>query len=334
MKSMNEEVFALRAGSTQYQNPKFEFSRAVEQAYDFQRNSCEVYKRFLDAFDRTFDPGDWACLPFLPVTAFKDTPVRCGSWHPEVIFRSSGTSSSIRSQHWVRSVTDYQMHTIQLFEQRFGSLKDFRIFALLPNYLEAGDSSLVTMVRGFMDHTQQSQGFYLHDFAQLQHDLLKAAGEQRILFIGVTFALLDFATKFNTSLPDDTIILETGGMKGRGQELSRTDLHSYLATQFGTGNIYSEYGMTELMSQAYSDFNGKFVPPSSMSVSMREINDPLTESKPGKVGVVNIIDLANIDTCCFISTSDLGIKHRDGSFEIVGRLEQSDIRGCHLMYLQ
>lgn len=185
-----------------------------------------------------------------------------------------------------------------------------------------------------MDHTQQSQGFYLHDFAQLQHDLLKAAGEQRILFIGVTFALLDFATKFNTSLPDDTIILETGGMKGRGQELSRTDLHSYLATQFGTGNIYSEYGMTELMSQAYSDFNGKFVPPSSMSVSMREINDPLTESKPGKVGVVNIIDLANIDTCCFISTSDLGIKHRDGSFEIVGRLEQSDIRGCHLMYLQ
>lgn len=334
MKLPAGDIFTLRPGSTAYASARIDFDHAVGLAYTRQKNHCAIYGDFIRSFNRDFDPADWHTLPFLPIETFKYFDVMTGDWQPERVFRSSGTTSSIRSRHLVRSLAGYQRHAIHLFENRFGPLQAFRIFALLPNYLEAGDSSLVSMVAGFMDHTGQSDGFYLHDFSQLAHDLRKASNQgSRILLIGVTFALLDFAAQFPNVLPENAIVLETGGMKGRGEELTRSDLHTFLSSKLGTGNICSEYGMTELMSQAYSDFSGKFLPPASMAISVREMNDPLSEVRPGKVGVVNIIDLANIDTCCFLATSDLGIKHENGLFEIVGRLDQSDIRGCHLLYL-
>jgi hypothetical protein len=232
-------------------------------------------------------------------------------------------------------VEDYRLHTIRIFENQFGSLKDFAIYALLPNYLAAGDSSLVNMVEGFLAHNAQSEpAFFLDNFSDLQKALTLAAGSpKKILLIGVTFALLDFSICHPISLPEGTVVIETGGMKGRGEELSRTELHQKLATQFQLPCIFSEYGMTELMSQAYSDIQGRLRLPPCMQVFIREINDPLTEVKLGKIGVINIIDLANIHTCSFIATSDLGLKHEDGTFEVVGRLDQSDVRGCHLLYV-
>jgi hypothetical protein len=235
----------------------------------------------------------------------------------------------------IRSVKDYRLHTIKIFESRFGPLSEFLIYALLPNYLAAGDSSLVNMVEGFLLNNDQSEpAFFLDNFSDLQKALgLAARSHKKILLIGVTFALLDFSSSHPVNLPEDTIVIETGGMKGRGQELVRSELHQRLANQLQLPSIYSEYGMTELMSQAYSDSQGRFKPAPSMRVSIREINDPLTEVRNGKTGVINIIDLANIHTCSFIATNDLGSMHDDGTFEVVGRLDQSDARGCHLLYV-
>lgn len=333
---MSKKIFPLSPGNPYYFDPDFDFLAAVKLAWQFQRNSCPIFKQFIDLFDCDLAPEDYHHLPFLPIESFKYHNIRSGDWHPERIFRSSGTTSGSRSRHMLRSLEEYQRHTINIFENRFGPLRDFVIFALLPNYLEAGDSSLVSMVEGFLKYNgQQQQGFYLHDFDRLKEAIGSTLNAgKKVLFIGVTFALLDFANSFPMDLSTNTIILETGGMKGRGEELTRTELHGFLSSQFKTKNVFSEYGMTELMSQAYADYSGKFWTPPGMKVSIREINDPLSEVRHGKTGVINVIDLANIHTCSFIATSDLGIQHPDGSFEIVGRLDQSDIRGCHLMYLE
>ncbi|MBK8503944.1 MAG: acyl transferase [Saprospiraceae bacterium] len=336
MKMTKVDIFRLNPGSNYYFEPGFDFEKAKEIAFRYQFDQCGVYRQFVTSLQKTDEAvHSWGVHPFLPIEVFKHLHVKSGDWSSEKVFRSSGTTSSIRSQHLVRSVEDYRLHTIKIFEDQFGSLKDFVIYALLPNYLAVGDSSLVNMVKGFLAHNDQSEpAFFLDNFSELQKALaLAARSPKKILLIGVTFALLDFSISFPVDLPNDTVVIETGGMKGRGEELSRSELHQKLASQFQLPFIYSEYGMTELMSQAYSDAQGRFKPAPSMQVSIREINDPLTEVRIGKIGVINIIDLANIHTCAFIATSDLGLMHQDGTFEVVGRLDQSDVRGCHLLYL-
>ncbi len=279
----------------------------------YQVDGCPVFQEFLSQLN--WNPEDSRAIPCLPVEAFKHHRIQTGTWDPEKVFLSSGTTGTLRSQHLVISETGYQKHAINIFESRFGSLDDYLILAL--------------------QHKGQIEpAFYLYNFAELSNAIEKYADSaRRILLLGVTFALLDFADKFSPPLPSDAVVIETGGMKGRGQELLRSELHEFLAQRLGTKNVFSEYGMTEMMSQAYSDFHGRFRMPPSMQIMIREINDPLTEVAPGKSGIVHIIDLANIDTCSFIATGDLGVRHSDDTFEIIGRLDQSDIRGCHLLYL-
>lgn len=333
MKWGRTEISQLKPGSGFYFNPEFNFEEAVKATIRHQIEGCPVFEEFLSQLN--WNPEDSRAIPCLPVEAFKYHRIQTGTWHPEKIFLSSGTTGTLRSQHLVRSESSYQQHAINLFESRFGSLEDYLLLALLPNYVEAGDSSLVAMVNGFLQYKGQIEpAFYRYDFAELFNALERYAGSGRkILLMGVTFALLDFADTFSPQLPSNAVVIETGGMKGRGQEILRSDLHEFLAQRFGTKNIFSEYGMTEMMSQAYSDFNGRFRMSPSMQIMIREINDPLTEVAPGKSGIVHIIDLANIDTCSFIATGDLGVRHSDDTFEIIGRLDQSDIRGCHLLYL-
>ena len=269
-------------------------------------------------------------VPFLPIEAFKHHPVKTGYWQEEQIFQSSG---KVKSHHYIRSLSFYHHHALEIFSSRFGDVRQYEIFGLLPHYLQAGDSSLVSMVHAFMKASgQRDEHFFLSDLGALCRSL-QGVKDRRPLLFGVSYALLDLAEKYPGQLPSETLVIETGGMKGRKEEWSKVDLLAYLDQALGAREICSEYGMTELLSQAYSVKNGHFIPPSSMQVRCHEINDPLTEAKAAKPGVVHIIDLANIDSCSFIATADLGRVHPDHSFEIMGRLDHSDLRGCQLLYI-
>ena len=230
----------------------------------------------------------------------------------------------------------YIRSAIQTFESFYGPLEDFRILALLPSYLERSGSSLIFMVDAFMKSTKRNDhGFFLNDFDHLEKTLKESIAKgEKVLLLGVSFALLDFAEKYKISLNSNCVVMETGGMKGRRKEIVRSELHSVLRECFSVDEIHSEYGMTELFSQAYSRGNGLFECPYSMRVLTKEVSDPFALAKTGKTGQVNIIDLANIDTCAFIETSDLGQVHEDLSFEILGRRDVSDRRGCNLLYVK
>lgn len=272
-------------------------------------------------------------IPFLPISAFKSHQVTTGNIPIERIFNSSGTTSSERSSHFVADVAFYKANAVRAFEALYGAINDFTILALLPSYLEQGGSSLVYMVEKFIEksHCDQS-GFYLNDYQKLRDQLLKLKAQQKkTLLIGVSYALLDFAEQFpGLGFPELTV-METGGMKGRRREIIREELHEQLKKGFGLEMIHSEYGMTELLSQAYSLGDGLFIPAPTMCVYIRDAYDPLSFLPIGKSGGLNIVDLANIDSCSFIATDDLGRVCGDGRFEVLGRLDSSDIRGCNLM---
>jgi Acyl-protein synthetase, LuxE len=270
-------------------------------------------------------------IPYLPISFFKTHTVQTGHWQPETHFTSSGTTGQQPSQHAVRSLANYLTHCQLAFESSYGPLKDWCILGLLPSYLERSGSGLIAMVEGFMKiSAHPNAGYYLHNhealFAQLQR--AEKAG-QKTLLIGVTFALLDFVQCYQLPLRS-TVVMETGGMKGRGPERTRSEVHHLLQQAFDTAHIHSEYGMTELSSQAYSSGHGLFRPGPGMRVLIRETTDPLS-CMPQGAGGLNIIDLANAATCSFIATEDLGRVHSDGTFEVVGRYDQSEARGCNLM---
>ncbi|HWB26801.1 MAG TPA: hypothetical protein VG738_15060 [Chitinophagaceae bacterium] len=272
-----------------------------------------------------------AQIPFLPVSFFKTHTITTGQFESETVFTSSGTTQTVNSHHYVKSISLYRQSFMKAFELFYGSIKNWCILGLLPSYLERTGSSLVLMVDDLIKLSGHAEsGFYLYDFDKLAETLreLEEKGQPTLL-IGVTFALLDFAEKYPMQLKH-TVIMETGGMKGRRKELTRQEMHSELADAFGMKHIHSEYGMTELLSQAYSKGGGRFHCPPWMKVLVRNEEDPLTVTETGK-GVLNIIDLANIDSCAFIAVDDAGIIYDDGSFEIWGRLDNSDIRGCSLM---
>lgn len=305
----------------------------VLEVFAFQAQSNPVYKEYLNLLGVT--SGDITRLeeiPFLPISFFKNHSIKTGTWPAEQVFSSSGTTSNQTSKHELFSSSFYRAHSQRCFEERYGSLADYCVLALLPNYLERGGSSLVFMVDHFIRTSKdQDSGFFLYDWAQLAELLKrKIATGQKTLLIGVSFALLDFAEQFDLDL-SDIVIMETGGMKGRRKEIPRAALHRQLQTGFKCSKIHSEYGMTELLSQAYSTGDGLFKPPPSMQVFAGDITDPFSYVKAGKTGVLRLIDLANFASISFIETADL-IQQSSEGFYVLGRMDNALMRGCNLMY--
>ncbi len=310
-----------------------DFNDMALELFRFQYQHNELYRRYTDTLHT--DPASVKLveqIPFLPISFFKSHAVITGQFEAEVIFESSGTTQTVNSRHLVKNLDIYRRSFRKAFEQFYGSPGEWCILALLPAYLERQHSSLVLMADDLIRHSgHPDSGFYLYNFAELSKKLekLEAAG-QKTLLLGVTFALLDFAEAFPMPLKH-TVIMETGGMKGRKQEMIREEVHAALKKAFEVGEVHSEYGMTELLSQAYSKGNGLFECPPWMKILLREEDDPLEVKLNQSRGVINVIDLANIYSCCFIATDDAGRLHPDGRFEVLGRVDNSDIRGCSLM---
>jgi hypothetical protein len=270
-------------------------------------------------------------IPFLPISFFKTHQVITGNLKPQLSFTSSGTTQTINSHHYIHDINIYKESFTKAFKLFYKDIQDWCIIGLLPSYLERSSSSLVYMVNDLIKASNHNlSGFYLDDFEKLHHTLLQLENaQQKTLLIGVTFALLDFAETYPMQL-NHTIIMETGGMKGRKKELTRNEVHSILQQKLGVSIVHSEYGMTELLSQAYSKGSGLFNCPPWMKVLVRDEENPFKVSISGK-GILNIIDLANIESCAFIATDDAGIVNENGSFEVWGRVDNSDIRGCSLL---
>ena len=306
-----------------------EFSTISLEVYQNQVRNNPTFYRWCEL---TRPLPNAAGFRFLPIRQFKKELLKTGDWQVEKIFESSSTTNTGISNHAIESLSFYEALSRRVFELHYGPLEQYHILALLPGYIERGNSSLVHMVKSFMD---QSKGgdFYIHNFDLLNNHLnkLNKAGESIILF-GVSHALIDFAMQYPQEQPLNLTIIETGGMKGKRKEIQKSELHEILKTQFKVSTVHGEYGMTELQSQAYSKANGVYHCPPWMKVVITDINDPTRLLEANKRGRINIIDLANVSTCSFIATDDLGIVRSDGSFEIIGRIQFSDIRGCNQMY--
>lgn len=312
-----------------------EFSNLALDIFKFQFENNKVYRSFCDLLYK--HPSDVKTIheiPFLPIQFFKTHPVLSSQNPIEATFTSSGTTGSTTSKHYVTSLNLYENSFKHGFKQFYGNIKDYVVLALLPNYLEREGSSLIYMVNDMIGESNHPEsGFYLNNLDELKDTLIGLDSQgQKILLIGVTFALLDLVEihKFNLK---HTIVMETGGMKGRRKELVRDELHRILKHGFGVNTIHSEYSMTELLSQAYSPGDGVFKCPNWMKILTRDTEDALTIQKHHKTGGINVIDLANINSCSFITTQDLGRVFNDNSFEVIGRFDNSDIRGCNLMVL-
>lgn len=294
-----------------------------------------MYRQWVDAL-RNEDPlskPDFRQPVFLPISFYKTHQVIVSDAAPEIIFSSSGTTGLQTSRHFVQSLDWYQKSFTKAFNLFYGAPSDWAIIGLLPSYLERQGSSLVMMTEDLIKASgNEDSGLFLYDFGKLQQVLQRreAAGEKTWL-IGVTYALLDFAERYPMPL-QHTVIVETGGMKGRKKEMTRMEVQEELKQAFQLSTIHSEYGMTELLSQAYSKANGVFICPPWMKVMVRDEDDPLSVKTAG-TGALCIIDLANLYSCSFIATEDLGKVHPDGSFEIMGRMDNSDVRGCSLLAL-
>ena len=312
------------------------------KVFRFQHENNKVYREFCDFLNTDVAKvKSLHQIPFLPIQFFKSHEIVSNQDAIQETFTSSGTTGMITSKHLVTDISLYEQSYRTAFSEFYGNIEDYAVLALLPSYLERSGSSLVYMVKDLIElSNNENSGFYLHNYDALLSKLtqLKEAGEN-ILLIGVTYALLDlidFAASISfplRGLGGSLIIMETGGMKGKRKEIIREELHEVLCKGFGVSSIHSEYGMTELLSQAYSLGNGIFECPAWMQVLIRDTEDALTYVDYGKTGGVNVIDLANINSCSFIATQDLGKKQPNNSFEILGRFDNSDIRGCNLMVI-
>lgn len=305
-----------------------EFERIALEVYHYQAEHCLVYKEYIN-YLKWSTPKKVSEIPFLPIEFFKTHRIISDEKDTDILFKSSGTGGE-RSSHFVAEQEVYQRSFRYHFEKLIGPINNTVVLALLPNYLEQGESSLVYMVDDFIKNTNDElSGFILNDFNELNSRYQSAIHQgKNVILFGVSYALLDLAeTEF--TFPKATII-ETGGMKGRRKEITKAELHQNLRENLNCSTIYSEYGMTELLSQAYSTENEVFNTSAIMKVLIRETNDPFSYTKEDKTGGVNVIDLANIYSCSFIATQDLG-KQVEGGFKIMGRFDQSDIRGCNLL---
>jgi hypothetical protein len=330
------------------------FRQLALDTFHFQYEANKVYNSYVNALGIIPSVVDEIeKIPFLPISFFKTDEIKTGKFNAEVIFKSSGTTQTINSQHHVKDMSFYTQSFTRAFKNIYGDPQEWCVLGLLPSYLEKGDSSLVYMVDGLIKQSRHPQsGFYLYDLEKLKETLLSLErANQKTLLVGVTYALLDFAEKFSIPLAN-TIIMETGGMKGRREELTRMEVHDQLKKAFGQTEIHSEYGMTELLSQAYAKKEGRFQSSPWMKVLIRDDEDPLSVwSSESAVrnrvvsqrlrtpnselrtiaGAINIIDLANVHSCSFIATDDVGKLYPDQSFEVLGRMDGSDLRGCSLL---
>ena len=305
------------------------------EVFKHQFKNNKVYRSFCDLlYVHPSDITEIEKIPFLPIQFFKSRKVLSSLDEIEEVFSSSGTTGNTTSQHFVTDISLYEESYLKGFHHFYGDIKEYTVLALLPNYLERKGSSLVYMVNDLIQKSKQPEsGFYLNNLKELSETLIRLeASEKKVFLIGVSFALLDLIDEYQFNLKN-TIVMETGGMKGRRKELIRDELHAILKNGFGVSEIHSEYGMTELLSQAYSKGNGIFECPPWMKILTRDTEDALTIQQPTKTGGINVIDLANYNSCSFIATQDLGKVHQNGSFEIIGRFDNSDIRGCNLMVL-
>ncbi len=322
-----------------FDNSRDRFEALALDVFRFQYRENREYRAYTDALQVEAEKvQSLRQIPFLPVSFFKSHAIKTGEFTPQAVFHSSGTTGTVSSRHLVKDVSLYKESFCRGFQLFYGDISEYCVIGLLPSYLERGNSSLVFMVNELVRQCGHPQsGFYLDEFTKLASVLrqLEEAG-QKTLLIGVSFALLDFARQYPMPLRN-TIVVETGGMKGRRKEMIREELHMELKQAFRLPSIHAEYGMTELLSQAWSSGEGLFRCPPWMRVLLRDEDDPFTLHLPSSQqktvarGIINIIDLANIHSCSFVATDDAGKLYPDGSFEIIGRVDNSDIRGCSLM---
>jgi len=315
--------------SLQYINVN-NFNELALQAFHYQAAHCQTYAEYLAALNinvakvQTINQ-----IPFLPIGFFKYHRISSSMQEAEMVFESSGTTGSINGKHYVTDAAFYRANARRIFEYFYGNLSNYHLFALLPSYLEKGNSSLVFMAEDFMQITAQPSGFFLYNFSELAQMIKQIYGKsKKIILLGVTYALLDFAEQFPMRLPE-LIIIETGGMKGRRREMIREEVHDLLRQSFGC-QVHSEYGMTELLSQCYAINSDIFQTPPQVRVFLRDLNDPFSPAERS-IGGINIIDLANIDSCCFIETQDIGQQLSNTTFRVLGRYDNSDVRGCNLL---
>jgi phenylacetate-coenzyme A ligase PaaK-like adenylate-forming protein len=321
------EIFSLATSKS--------FEKMALKVFRFQYDHNVVYQEFCQFLkkDKT-NVKAIVDIPFLPIQFFKSRKVLSSQSPIEITFSSSGTTGMINSRHYVTDLTYYEQSFRTAFSQFYGSAENYVILALLPSYLERDGSSLIYMVNDLIKNSNHPEsGFYLNNYDELieKLELLDNSG-QNVILLGVTYALLDLIEKKKFQL-NNTIIMETGGMKGKRKEMIREELHTILRDGFGVQAIHSEYGMTELLSQAYSFGDGVFECPPWMTILIRDTEDALTYLPDGKTGGLNVIDLANLNSCSFIATQDLGKKNPNHSFEVLGRFDASDIRGCNLMVI-
>ncbi|MEE4197609.1 MAG: acyltransferase [Bacteroidales bacterium] len=320
-----EEIFTLEDNTR--------FNDLALKIFNYQAENNPVYKEFLYHLGVNLSSVDhYTKIPFLPISFFKSHRVLTFPEKHETVFYSSGTTGKTRSKHYIKELKLYEKSFRETFTRFYGKVEDYCILALLPTYLENENSSLVYMVNQLINQsTHPRSDFYLDktDTLARQIEALEKSG-QRTILLGVSYALMDLAEKYPMQL-SHTIIIETGGMKGTRKELTKKELHQFLSGRLGVEKIHSEYGMTELLSQAYSKGDGRFFSPPWLKVLIRDTYDPFSLVPQGRSGGINIIDLANIHSCSFIETQDLGKINPDGSFEVLGRFDNSDIRGCNLL---
>ncbi len=312
----------------------FFFEEKALELFRFQASANQIYRKYLEFL--RINPAKISLLsqiPFLPIEFFKFHSVTSVTATPEILFESSGTTGQVRSRHLVYDTAFYQKVAQRIFEDRYGPLTGFHILALLPSYIERSGSSLVYMVEHFIRQSGSSEsGFFLHNREQLVSTIeILSRQNKKVLLVGVTFALLELAEQYGGRDWSRVIVMETGGMKGRREELLRDEVHTILKQAFNLSVIHSEYGMTELLSQAYSAGEGIFQMPHTMRILIRDSNDPFSMYAHQRNGGINIIDLANADSCAFIETKDLGVVLSENTFRVLGRFDNSDIRGCNLL---
>ncbi len=329
-KELRKEIFNISAAG---------FESLALRIFQFQYEQNPFYREYCMSVHVDITSVKFVeQIPFLPIQFFKSREIKTTLFDPEMIFESSGTTGSINSKHFIKEIGIYEESFMNNFESCYGDSSNFCILGLLPAYLERKHSSLVWMVNALIKKSKyRESGFHLYDHETLKNILVQNEKEAKpTLLIGVTYALLDFFEKFPVHLTH-TIIMETGGMKGRKAEMTRTAVHQFLKSRANVDHIHSEYGMTELLSQAYAKKNGIFDCPAWMKVVLRKEDDPFDTIFPEAItgasasGVINVIDLANLYSCSFIATDDIGKLYKNGSFEVMGRLDNSDIRGCSLM---
>jgi phenylacetate-coenzyme A ligase PaaK-like adenylate-forming protein len=314
-------------------SPK-QFDELALDIFRWQAENNSVYRSFIKGLK--IDPASIkkvSAIPFLPISLFKTHEIITGNDDAVEVFTSSGTTGSVQSRHYVTDISLYEESYRRAFMLFYGDPKEYVMLALLPSYLEREGSSLIYMMDDLVKKAAPGSGFFLHNKHELSYNLKKLRAENKKIFLmGVTYALLDLAEEHPLEL-GDAIVMETGGMKGKRKEMIREELHDVLCNGLGVDKIHSEYGMTELLSQAYSKGDGIFYCPPWMRVLARDTDDPLSVIGPGRTGGLNVIDLANLNSCCFIATQDLGKIYEDGSFEVLGRFDNSDVRGCNLMVI-